>query len=99
MRSLVKEKGRQVSFLVEDQDHKSYLDLMKQRIDSEAGRKDYAKRMWTIEPVFGNITSNKGLDKLSLQGKGKVSCQWMMYCMVHNMEKLWRYGKHSEATA
>jgi len=48
--------------------------------------------MWTIEPVFGNITSNKGLNKLSLRGKAKVTCQWMMFCMVHNMEKLWRYG-------
>ena len=92
MKNPVKDQGRQVSFLVEDQEHQSYLDLMKQKIDSVTGKNDYAKRMWTIEPVFGNITSNKGLNKLSLRGKAKVSCQWMMYCIVHNMEKLWRYG-------
>lgn len=92
MKSPVKEKGRQVSFLVEGQNHTSYLDLMRVKIDSVVGRKAYAKRMWTIEPVFGNITSNKGLSKLHLRGKEKVSCQWMMYCMVHNIEKLWRYG-------
>jgi len=45
-----------------------------------------------IEPVFGNITSNKGTNKLTLRGKAKVTCQWMMYCIVHNIEKLWRYG-------
>ena len=97
MKNPVKEHGRQVSFLVDDENNTNYLDLMKQRIDSPQGKKDYAKRMWTIEPVFGNITSNKGLNKLTLRGKAKVTCQWMMYCIVHNMEKLWRYGdlKHS----
>jgi hypothetical protein len=83
------EHGRQVSFIVVDI---SYLDLMKKKIDSAVGKKDYAKRMWTIEPVFGNITSNKRLNKLGLRGKAKVTCQWMMFCMVHNIEKLWRYG-------
>jgi hypothetical protein len=59
---------------------------MKQKIDSLAGKKDYAKRMWTIEPVFGNIIiSNKRLNKLGLRGKVKVTCQWMMCCMVHNI--------------
>lgn len=37
----------------------SCLDLMKQKVDSEAGRAQYSIRMWTIGPVFGNITSNK----------------------------------------
>ncbi len=49
---------RQVSFVVKGEENKNYLDLMKQKVDSERGRKDYARRMWTIEPVFGNITSN-----------------------------------------
>jgi len=92
MQKPLKEHGRQVSFKVEEANNTNYLDLMKQKIDSEQGRKDYAKRMWTIEPVFGNITSNKRLNKLSLRGKAKVTCQWTMYCIVHNIEKLWRYG-------
>ena len=92
MKRPVKEHGRQVSFVVEEEHNKNYMDLMKQKVDSPQGRKDYARRMWTIEPVFGNICSNRGLNKLSLRGKTKVTCQWMMYCIVHNMEKLWRYG-------
>jgi len=92
MKNPVKEHGRQVSFLVDDENNTNYLDLMRKKIDSDAGKKAYAKRMWTIEPVFGNITSNKGLNKLSLRGQAKVTCQWMMFCMVHNIEKLWRYG-------
>lgn len=92
MKYALKENGRQVSFVVNDKANVSYLDLMKQKIDSPEGRKNYARRMWTIEPVFGNITSNKGLNRLSLRSQAKVTCQWMMYCIVHNIEKLWRYG-------
>jgi len=92
MKHPIKNQGRQVSFLLEGREEPSYLDLMKQKIDSEQGRKDYARRMWTIEPVFGNITSNKRLSRITLRGKVKATTQWMMYCMVHNMEKLWRYA-------
>jgi len=46
--------------------------------------------MWVIEPVFGNITSNKGLSRISLRGEVKATAQWLMYCMVHNIEKLWK---------
>ena len=93
MKRRLKEHGRQVLFLAEDKDNRNYLDLMKQKIDSESGRRNYLRRMWTIEPVFGNITSNKGLNKLSMRGPAKVTCQWMLYCIIHNIEKLWRYGE------
>ena len=98
MKRPLKEHGRQVSFVVEAQDNVSYLDLMKRIIDSDQGRKMYSRRMWTIEPVFGNITSNKGANRLHLRGKTKVTCQWMMHCIVHNIEKLWRYGDFDATT-
>lgn len=90
MKNPVKEQGRQVSFLNEHPTKTSYLDLMKQKIDSEAGRKIYSRRMWTIEPVFGNICSNKKLNRISLRGEAKATAQWLLYCMVHNIEKLWK---------
>ena len=98
MRNKVTSRGRQVIFLNEDTRRISYLDLMRQKIDSESGREQYSKRMWTIEPVFGNITSNKRLDRFSLRGKAKVTGQWLLYCLVHNIEKLWRYGPELKAT-
>lgn len=92
MKRPVNEHGRQVSFKVADEANLNFLDLMKQKVDSEWGRATYAKRMWTIEPVFGNITSNKGIRRLSLRGKAKVTSQWTLCCIMHNIEKLWRYG-------
>jgi hypothetical protein len=41
-----------------------------------------------IEPVFANITVNKGMNKFTLRGQEKVSAQWQMYCLVYNIEKL-----------
>ncbi|MGK0405746.1 MAG: hypothetical protein ACJAR6_001121 [Oleispira sp.] len=69
------------------------LDLMKQKIDSSKGRRMYNRRMWTIEPVFGNITSNKGLSRISVRDEAKATAQWLMYSMVHNVEKLWKNSK------
>jgi len=92
MQNPVTSRGRQVQFLNEETAKVKYSDLMKQKIDSDHGSEQYGKRMSIIEPVFGNITSNKGLNKLSLRGKDKVTGQGILYALVHNIGKLWRYG-------
>lgn len=61
---------------------------MQDKIDTEQGRSIYAKRLGIIEPVFGNIRSQKRLDRFTYRGKWKVNIQWLLYCMVHNMEKI-----------
>ncbi|MBF0407701.1 MAG: IS1182 family transposase [Candidatus Riflebacteria bacterium] len=66
----------------------SITDAMKQKIDSEEGRKEYAKRMGTVEPVFANIRETKGLKRFTLRGKIKAGIQWLLWCMVHNIEKI-----------
>jgi hypothetical protein len=85
--------GRQVSFIVKKgKSNTPYTDWMKKRIDSDYGKMIYAHRMSTVEPVFANIGTNKGLDRFSLRGKTKVQGQWQLYCTVHNIEKLMNYG-------
>jgi len=61
---------------------------MRSKIDSSVGRRQYSKRLGAIEPVFGNITVNEGMNKFTLRGQAKVNAQWQMYCLVHNIEKL-----------
>jgi len=70
----------------------SYTDLMKRAIDSERGRAMYGGRFATVEPVFGNIRYNKGLDRFTLRGQKKVDTQWKLFCLVHNIEKLAHHG-------
>lgn len=91
MRNKPKSTGRQVQFLKEGNDQISFCDRMKVKIDSPAGRRQYSKRLGCIEPVFGNICVNKGMNKFTLRGQDKVNSQWQMYCLVHNIEKL-RYS-------
>jgi hypothetical protein len=42
--------------------------------------------------VFGNIRHNKGLDRFTLRGRGKVDTQWKLFALVHNIEKLMNHG-------
>jgi hypothetical protein len=62
------------------------------KIDSERGRKIYPRRLALVEPIFANIKTHKRLDRFTLRGKAKVNVQWLLYCMVHNMEKILNYG-------
>jgi len=92
MKNDVKAQGRQISVPIKSKRKVTHLDRMRKIIDSEKGKALYSQRMHTIEPVFGNICSNKRLNRLSLRGEAKVSAQWQLYCLVHNVEKLWRYA-------
>jgi transposase len=62
------------------------------KVDSELGRKIYPQRLAVAEPVFANIRTHKRLDRFTLRGKAKVNIQWLLYCMVHNIEKITNYG-------
>jgi transposase len=87
-------KTRQVSFFYGKTPggKVSYIERMKRAIDSERGRALYGGRFATVEPVFGNIRYNKGLDRFTLRGQKKVDTQWKLFCLVHNIEKLAHHG-------
>lgn len=84
---------RQIVFFTGQQHNPlhTYTEQMKRRIDIERGRHQCAKRLATVEPVFAHITS-KGLRRFSHRGEKKVNAQWLLYCLVHNIEKVQRYG-------
>jgi hypothetical protein len=66
---------------------------MKHRVDSQQGKAIYGHRMSVVEPVFGNIGSNKRLNRFSLRSKKKLQGQWQLYCLVYNIKKLANYGQ------
>ena len=84
--------GRQVSFILDNKRAPNFTDWMKHRVDSDKGKLIYSHRMSVVEPVFGNIGTNKGLNRFSLRSKQKVQGQWKLFCIVHNIEKLMNYG-------
>jgi len=85
--------GRQVSLSVKTK--RTATDWMKRRVDSKLGKQIYSHRMSVVEPVFGNIGTNKKLNRFSLRGKEKVQGQWRLFCLIQNIEKLMRYGNLS----
>lgn len=84
---------RQVVFFTgKNHTPESHSARMKRKIDSEEGRRRYGERFATVEPVFGNLRYNKGLNRFTLRGQRKVDTQWKLYCLVHNIEKLAHHG-------
>ena len=69
-------------------------DSMTIKIDTPEGRRIYSKRLGIVEPVFGNIRTCKRMDRFTLRGRIKVNIQWMLYCLVHNIEKIMNFGKN-----
>ena len=72
--------------------HETLSQQMIRKIDTPEARAIYGQRLAIVEPVFGNIRSQKRLERFTLRGKIKVNIQWMLYCMVHNIEKIVHYG-------
>ena len=94
LRTPDKTQTRQVMFFrgKADPTQVNYSEIMKKAIDSPEGRARYGRRFATVEPVFGNLRYNKGLDRFTLRGQQKVDTQWKLFCMVHNIEKLAHHG-------
>ncbi len=70
----------------------TFTDRMKRKIDSALGRVLYGMRLAISEPPFSHITSALGLNRFTLRGKMKVNTQWNLFCIVHNLTKIHRYG-------
>lgn len=43
--------------------------------------------------MFANLRHNKGLNRFNLRGREKAGTQWLLYCLVHNIEKLAGSGR------
>lgn len=61
---------------------------MKHRLATQAGRKVYAKRKSTVEPVFGIIKSVMGFRRFLLRGLAAVSGEWDLVCIAWNLKRL-----------
>jgi Transposase DDE domain len=85
---------RQVAFFLGRTPGKpeKYMTKMKRKLDSEQGRYEYSRRLGTVERVFANIRHTHRLNRFSLRGKKKVNAQWLLFCLVHNIGKVQRYG-------
>ena len=65
---------------------------MIRKLSTKRGQEIYSKRKSTVEPVFGQIKQARGLRQFSLRGYENVSAEWQIWCLSHNLLKLYRHG-------
>jgi hypothetical protein len=71
---------------------KSAAETMRDKLRTTAGRAAYKMRKAVVEPVFGQIKQVRGLRGFSMRGLEKVSAEWQLMCLTHNLLKLFRAG-------
>jgi len=75
-----------------DTQQPNLIDAMKAKIDTEQGKRIYARRLGIVEPVFANICVHKRMNRFTLRTKLKVNVQWRLFAMVHNIGKIHTFG-------
>ena len=68
----------------------SAKEKMRHKLSSATGKLLYAARKHIVEPVFGQLKSARGIRKFLLRGLKKVSAEWQLICLTHNLLKIWR---------
>ena len=76
----------------------SVKEKMAEKLRSAAGKALYAARKHIVEPVFGQIKSARGIRKFLVRGKEKVSAEWQLICLTHNLLKIWRCSVRAAAS-
>jgi len=64
------------------------LEAMRHRLQTREGKKRYALRKQTPEPVFGIIKSVLGFRQFLLRGLEKVRGEWKLVTMAWNMKRM-----------
>jgi len=59
-----------------------------QRLKTEKGVYYRKRRPADVEPVFGNIKSNKNFKRFLLKGIDKTEIEWGLLCIAHNLKKI-----------
>jgi transposase len=80
-------KGRRISI----SEYQPLIDKMRQKLSTQEGKKIYALRKITAEPVFGNLAHNLGFREFLLRGLEKVKGEFSLMCSAHNLLKIARF--------
>jgi transposase len=67
----------------------SFKERMRRKLRTKKGQGVYSKRKVSVEPVFGQIKQARGFRQFLLRGLRKVSAEWRLICLTHNLLKLY----------
>jgi IS5 family transposase len=63
---------------------------MRARLRSPAGQAGYRRRQALVEPVFGILKEQRGMQRLRLRGLGKGGVEVALACTAFNLSRMWR---------
>lgn len=95
----------EINFLIDDKKRlEEDLDMKKIKEDyndielnnlkkllTEEGKEEYKKRMYTVEPPFGNIKQNIGYRYFLLRGIYKIGGEFNLMAIAHNLKKIMNF--------
>lgn len=61
---------------------------MREKLKDGTCKAEYQKRMYTVEPIFGNMQKNSGWKQFHLRGKAKVKGEFGIHAIAHNLKKV-----------
>ena len=64
------------------------VDTMRHRLKTDEGRRLYAKRKSTVEPVFGIIKQVMGFRQFHVRGHEAVSGEWLLTSIAWNLKRM-----------
>ena len=70
------------------QDRCKWIIAMRAKLKTDEGRKRYAVRKHTVEPVFGIIKDALWFRRFTLRGLSKVSGEWRLMALAYNVKRL-----------
>jgi len=65
-----------------------FYEAMRRKLTSDRGRKLYAQRKITVEPVYGQIKYNRRIDRFMRRGRAAARSEWRLVTATHNLLKL-----------
>jgi transposase len=61
---------------------------MARKLRTKKGKTAYARRKVIVEPVFGQMKTTQGADRLLLRGRHDARSEWRLLAACHNLRKL-----------
>jgi transposase len=66
-------------------------DFMRRVLATERGGELYSRRLGMVEPVFGQIKSNRRIGRFKRRGRAAARSEWRLIAATHNLLKLHRH--------
>jgi transposase len=71
----------------------SVRERMAKTLQDEQAKRKYRRRGALVEPVFGDLTFNRGCDRFSRRGRAAARSEWRLFAATHNLLRLWRESR------